>query len=233
MNRLLEKIPRPLLVGIVLAIAIGLFVLNDPLRDECAVQAKIFERNTKGILSAVRTNKKIQFAKIRPMRDLCREGNSIGACADYFGALRTVSGELKVFSEKCQKKYAVDHESTVAEIGSALKTMALVAWGEKPPASISERAGWLTEPDLRSFCSLKKSYLNLAGEEEFVGLRNGIYRDYPDAWPDSASENGDADARTAENRPRALKTTSNLKGHFDTQKIFEHSLFSIRCDLYL
>ncbi len=235
MNRILEKIPKPLLVGIILAIAIALFVINDPLRDECAVQTKIFERNTRGILSAIRTNKKIQFAKIKPMRDLCREGNSVGACSEYFQALRSVSTELKVFNSKCQIKYAVDHGDVVSEIGSALKTMALVAWGDKPPASLSERAGWLTEPDLKTFCTLKKAYLNLSTEEEFGQLRNGIFRDFPDSWPEmkSTSETSDVANRYPEDRPRALKSAGNPQGQFDEKKIFERSLFSIRCDLYL
>ncbi len=219
---------------VVLVCAIGIFVYNDPLRDECTVQSKIFERNTKGILSAIRTNKKIQFSKIKPLRELCREGNSIGACSDYFEALRTIANELKVFNSKCQVKYATEHEVVVAEIGSALKTMALVAWGVKPPASISERAGWLTEPEIKTFCSLKKYYSNMVSEEDFVNLRNGIYLDFPDAWPEvENSKDGDVDLRKPEDRPRALKSAANPKGSFDARKIFEHSLFSVRCDLYL
>ena len=234
MKQLIEKIPKPILVLVVLILAIGIFVYNDPLRDECAIQAKIFERNTKGILSAIRTNKKIQFSKIKPLRELCREGNSIGACSDYFEALRTVANELKVFNAKCQVKYAVDHEVFVTEMGSALKTMALVAWGDKPPASISERGGWLSEPDIKTFCSLKKNYLNMVSEEDFLSLRNSIYRDYPDAWPEGiTSKEGEEESRQPDDRPRVLKSATNPKGSFDSKKVFEHSLFSVRCDLYL
>ena len=113
--------------------------------------------------------------------------------------------------------------------------MALVAWGEKPPAGPAERMGWLTEPDIRSFCHLKKSYTTIAGEESYQLVRDEVYREYPDQWAESSLPNAEAEAdnRLPENRPKAMKTALNPKGKFTSREVFERSLFSIRCDLYL
>ena len=235
MNQFFSKIPKPLLVFVVLVLAIALFVYNEPLGDECKIQAKVFERNTKGILTGIKRNGKIQFAMLVAMRDRCREGNSVGACTDYFNALKKIATELKTFNDKCQIKYSLENESFIDNLSNALKIMSLVAWGERPPGSVAERAGWLTESQLKTFCAIKKSYLLLAGEEKYQSLRSQIYREYPDAWSESLlpNERSESDGRNPENRPKALKSIINPGGHFEKNQIYERSLFSLRCDLYL
>lgn len=235
MNDLLAKIPRPVLVIGVLVIALVLIVLNDPLKDECEVQAKIFDRNTKGLLFPFKVKNKVQYAKLTPLRDICRDGNSIGACSEYFEGLRKVSSELKLMNDNCKLKYSEANEGFLPQLGSAIRVMALVAWGEKPPAGPAERMGWLTEPDLRSFCNLKKSYIAIVGEEKYLSVRNGVYEEYPDVWPESVlpNEGAEGDNRKPEDRPLAMKSASNPKGKLSSREIFERSLFSIRCDLYL
>lgn len=235
LNDLFAKIPKPVLVIGVLIIALVLIVYNNPMADECEVQAKNFDRNTKGLLFPVKIKNKIQFAKLTPLRDICRDGNSIGACSDYFEGLRKVSSEFKLMSDQCKIKYSEANEGFLSQIRAALKVMALVAWGEKPPAGPAERMGWLTEPDVRSFCHLKKAYITVAGEESFQLVRSEVYLEYPDQWPESSipNEGTEGDSRLPENRPKAMKTALNPKGKFTSREIFERSLFSIRCDLYL
>ncbi len=234
-NELLAKIPKPMLVLGVLSLALAFIIFKNPMADECEVQAKNFDRNTKGLLFPVKIKNKIQFAKLTPLRDICRDGNSIGACSDYFEGLRKVSSEFKLMSDQCKLKYAELNEGFLPQIRAALKVMALVAWGEKPPAGPAERMGWLTEPDTRSFCQLKKIYSTIAGEESFLLTRDEVYREYPDQWAESSVSSADteSDNRTPENRPKAMKTALNPKGKFTSREVFERSLFSIRCDLYL
>ncbi len=235
LNDLLAKIPKPILVLGILSLALAFIVFKNPMTDECEVQAKNFDRNTKGLLFPVKVKNKIQFAKLTPLRDICRDGNSIGACSDYLEGLRKVSNEFKLMSDHCKIKYAELNEGFLPQIRSAIKVMALVAWGEKPPAGPAERMGWLTEPDLRSFCHLKKSYTTIAGEESYQLVRDEVYREYPDQWAESSLPNAEAEAdnRLPENRPKAMKTALNPKGKFTSREVFERSLFSIRCDLYL
>ncbi len=234
LNNLISKIPKPLLVFVVLCGALAFFIYNDPLKDECDIQAQVFERNTKGILTAVRKNKKIQFAQINFMRDRCKEGNTIGACVEYFDSLAKIVGEFKVMNQKCQIKYAESNEFFLNSISQGLRVMSLVAWGEKPPAGLADRMGWLNETHIKTFCGLKKAFSIFAEEEAFKGLRDSIFLEYPDAWPETMNaQSSKDDLRNPENRPRALKTALNPNGTLTQGQIYERSLFSIRCDLFL
>lgn len=237
-NDILGKIPKPILVLGSISLALVFIVLNNPMTDECEVQAKNFERNTKGLLYSTKVKNKTQFAKLNPLRDICRDGNSIGACSDYFEGLRKVSSEFNLMNDNCKLKYSEANEGFLPQIRSGIKVLALVAWGEKPPAGPAERLGWLTEPDIRSFCQLKKAYVKITGEESYQLIRDEVYREYPDQWAETSipvSSGGEQieDKRLPENRPKAMKTALNPKGKFSNREVFERSLFSIRCDLYL
>lgn len=236
MNQILAKIPVPILVVGTLVIALIAIVIYRPLEDECAVQGKVFDRNTKGLLFPFKTaSKKIQFAKIPQLRDVCREGNSIGACAQYLESWYKVSNELRLMNDHCKVKYSEENEGFLGQVSSALQVISLAAWGEKPPAGPAERAGWLTETDIKTFCQIKNLYSLLAGEEGLVAIRNAVYSQYPDEWPEKLrpQEGAEADLRKPEDRPRAMKSAANPNGQFDSRQIFERSLFSMRCNLYL
>lgn len=226
----ISKIPKPALVFGILAIALLVIVFQNPLRDECEVKAEIFLKSMRGMASSGRMKAKIQFAQLGFWRDRCRDGNSAGACEDYFIGLKKMSSALKIFPAKCYPTF-VENESNawfVNSIAQALRTYALLAWAEKPPVGPAERLGWLTESELNTFCSLKKTYIEATDEERFAELRSSVYQQFPDAWPDTVPE----DSRLPENRPMALKTTANPQGTLNKNEIFERSLFSIRCDLY-
>ncbi|MEQ1723013.1 MAG: hypothetical protein ABL930_07530 [Pseudobdellovibrio sp.] len=246
LNQIIQKIPRPLLVFVVLVAAIVFFVYNDPLKDECEVQTSIFEKKTEGILSSVKKNKKIQYPQIVYWRDRCKTGNSIGSCDDYFEGLRVVTGYLRSVNDNCQIKYSEQSSSFSAIVTQAVKIMALVAWGDKPPAGLAERIGWLNESHMRTFCYLKKTFVMIGGEENFLLLREQVYREYPGDWsPEElkkiaeradiakGASADDSSRLLDENRPRAYKTSSNPSGTLTKDQIFERSIFSIRCDMYM
>ena len=135
---------------------------------------------------------------------------------------------LQVFPEKCLQKFSEENEWFLKVTTQAVVSLALIAWAEKPPSGVAERMGWLTESEVRIFCKLKKTFADLAGDESLVGLKNSVYQQYPDAWPEAVS----SDLRTSENRPMAFKTPVNPNGTLDKNQIYERSLFSVRCDLY-
>ncbi len=228
--QIIARIPKPALVFGVLAIALTVIVFQNPLRDECEIKTEIFLKSMRGIAASGKIKTKIQFAQLGFWRDRCRDGNSAGACEDYFTGLKKMSLALKTFPTKCFAKFTEDENNTwfVNSIMQALRTYSMVAWAEKPAIGPGERLGWLTEQELTTFCSLKKTYIEAAGEEKFAGLRQSIYEQYPDAWPDTVPE----DSRLPENRPLALKTAANPRGTLNKNEVFERSLFSIRCDLY-
>lgn len=231
LDETLQQIPRPLLVFLILGAALIFFVVNDPLRDECEIQSSLFIKNTTGFLTPEvlkNKNKTTQFPQFNYFRDRCREGNSIGSCEDFLTGLKGLAAELKFFKDKCQIKYVTEHEDFVVQLTQALQIIALVAWGDKPPKGIQDRLGWLTESNLKTFCALRRSYLTVAGEELYTALREKVYRQYPDEWPDTTP----LEVRTSDNRPLAYKTQSNPSGSLTKEQVYERSLFSIRCDLY-
>ena len=232
LNQQIQKIPKPILVIIVLVVSLLFFVINDPLRDECEIQSLFFNKKVKGLLyTARRDDKKVQHSKIDYWRDTCKDGNTIGSCNNYFDGLRTISKELRLMSDKCQVTYSqkTEHDFFAPFVLTSLKIMALVAWGENPPAGPSERLGWLTVSHLQTFCSLKKTFLLIAGEENYEALKEKVFREYPDNW----DEKTPIELRDPENRPRALKTPNNMLGTLSRDEVFQRSLFSIKCDLYM
>lgn len=259
LDELIQKIPRNILALIVLAGAIFFFVYNNPLRDECEIQSDIFARKTAEILTGVRKNKKIQYPLLYYSQSSCKLGNSIGACSDYFDQLKTIARELRSVSTKCQIRYSAEHDELLKALSSAVYIMPLTAWGSKPPEGLADRAGWLTDDHLHTFCYLKKVFTDLAGEEELLKIRNRVYNQYPDRWADNTNFDNIIDKNSPksddlsvlgekkddekkkvdiekiidENRPRALKSASNPKGSLNSQQVYERSLFSIRCDLYM
>jgi hypothetical protein len=264
LDDLIKKIPKPVLVLGAFVISIGLFVYNDPLKNECEVQSSIFEKKTLGLLESVRQSKsgKIQFPKIDYWKDRCKEGNSVGACDDYLEGLRGMIKEMRNVSDMCQMEYAEKNERFLKAIKDAIQVIPLVAWGEKPPAGLAERLGWLTEDHVRTFCYLKKTFIMIAGDENFQEIKERVYSQYPGEWPNkynfdslinakaaedkeasSADKNKDVkpagDKEEAvrkmidENRPRAYKSLSNPSGQLTKDQVYERSLFSMRCDLYM
>ncbi len=235
LNRIISKIPRPILVLAILLVALVLFVYNDPLRDECEVQSELFNKKMQGILSGVKVKnpftgkKNIQYPKINFARDKCREGNTVGSCSDYISLLKTLVNEFNLMSDKCQIKYSLENEGFLKHISNAIQILALVAWGDKPPSGLAERPGWLSVADLKVFCNLKRNFISVAGEENYLALREKVFREYPNNWP----EDLEVENRIPENRPRAYKTESNPKGTMKFEDIFSRSLFSIKCESYM
>ena len=229
LNQLIQKIPKPLLVGGILIISLILFVVNDPLRDECDVQASIFEKKMKGILTPVKTNGKVQFPKMSYWKDRCREGNSLGSCSDYLDGLKIMTRELKLMNDKCQIAYSQKNDDFSIYISHGLQIMALVAWGEKPPAGLADRLGWLNVGNMQTFCYLKRTFMLIGDEETFLALREKVYREFPDDWPNKL----DSELKLPENRPRAYKTEVNPSGTLSFEQVYQRSIFSIKCDLYM
>ena len=229
LDQFIARVPKPILVIGVLVIALILIVLSNPLKDECDVKTDIFLKEMRGIITSVKVKKnKTQFAKLNFWKDRCREGNTAGACEEYFNGLSKLTTALSVFPDQCQLKFIEENEAFPKYILDGIQVMALVAWGERPPSGPSERLGWLTEAHLKTFCRLKKTFANLTSEEELQSLRDNIYFQYPDSWPEAV----DPEAKKPEDRPRALKTVSNPTGTLDKNNVYERSLFSMRCDLY-
>lgn len=225
----IAKMPRPLLVFIVLAGALVFIVSQNPLSDGCEVEITNFSREVRGIMTSYKTAKKgKQYAVLNYALEQCKEGSSQGSCEDYFKALKRVADATRVVSPKCYQKLKEEYGSLPQVLATGLKVMALVAWGDKPPEGIGQRLGTLTEGDVYGFCRSKNGLVQLTSPEEYKALRASVYREFPDRWP----ENLPLEKRAEIPRPRALQSSTNPKGSLKEDDVYERSLFSLRCDLY-
>lgn len=224
----IAKMPRSLLVFLVLAGALAFIVSQNPLSDGCEVEITNFGREVQGIVTAYKTKKGRQYATLFYALDQCKVGNSQGSCEDYFKALKRVADATRVVSPKCYPKLKEEYTNLTQILATGVKVMALVAWGDKPPEGIGQRLGTLTEGDIYGFCRSKNGLVQLTSLEEYKGFRASVYREFPDRWP----ENLPLEKRAEIPRPRALQSTANPTGTLKESDVYERSLFSLRCDLY-
>lgn len=234
----IQKIPRPLLVVVVLVGALAVIISQNPMKDGCEPEVDGFTRQVRGVLVGYKTkSSKTQFAQINTYRDLCKEGNSAGACENYFRALKKIADGLVLVEDKCLPKLLEEYEGLVVNLSQGIKIMALTAWGAEPPSGVATRLGWLSEGDIYTFCRLKNKLIELTTAEDFKALRSSVYREYPDKWPDGTEadkkiEEVGEDQAPIIVRPKALRTRENPSGPLEEKDVFERSLFSIRCDMY-
>lgn len=225
----IAKMPRALLVILVLVGALAFIVSQNPLSDGCEVEINNFGLQTRGILKGVRDSKKrIQYSILNYALEQCKQGNSQGSCEDYFKALKRVADANRVVSPKCYEKLKEEYKELVPALAMGIKVMALVAWGDKPPEGIGQRLGTLTEGDIYGFCRAKNGLVQLTSVEDYKGLRTAVYREFPDRWPEKLTVEQKAELP----RPRALQSATNPAGSLKESEIYERSLFSLRCDLY-
>ena len=243
LDDLLSQIPKPVLVVGVLLIALAVIVKMKPLKDGCDIEISNFTEDVRGyLLKAPRTKmKKMILPQVGETKRFCKEGNSPGACENYFLALKKVEEAFVRFDDKCLPQL-VKNENFVNEdapeetasiikfqLKEGVKILALLAWGEKPPAGLADRAGWLSRSEVYTFCRLKTVLLDLIGDQEYKVFRTAVIKEYPDVWPEKLQSQIDsADVQ----RPTVLKWSGNPLGKLDEKEVLQRSLFSLRCDQY-
>lgn len=232
LNEVLGKIPKPLLVGGVLVLALIIIIYSNPLHNGCDVQVSNFNNQVAGYLINTKTkSKKTKLAEVNTGKNFCKDGNSQGACENYFAALAKISEAFITFDDKCFERLSEDEKLANLEpqLKEALKVLALLAWGEKPPGGLAERAGWLSKTEIYTFCRLKTALINLIGDENFKNYRYSVLKEYPDVWPEQLKNQ----AVSGEiQRPTVLKWSGNPQGTLNENEVLQRSLFSLRCEQY-
>ncbi len=229
MNNIIYKIPKPLLVLLILSFALLIIIMNNPLSNGCEVELTNFDNSVLGVLKSYRLkSKKIQYAQLDYVKERCANYNSIGACSEYFKSLKKVADSLKQISGECHEKLIESYPKLLNQMADGMKILALSAWGSQIPENMSRRLGWLSEAEVRTFCRLKLKYIDWVGVESYKQFRKLIYMEFPSSWPDVIN----SESKLENARPKAFKTSQNPSGALDESKVFEKSLFSIKCELY-
>lgn len=233
LDQIISKIPKSLFVGAVFLISIGFMLYSKPLKNGCDSQISNFTSNVKGYLINSRNKqRKLKLADINTTKNLCKSGNSLGSCENYFNVLKIVSVAFVSIEDKCLTDLAEDESfsSLSLHLKDAIKILSLLAWGEKPPNGLADRAGWLSKTELISFCRLKSVLINIEGDDSFIKFRNSVYKEFPSNIPSNIVEKNVLSDDF--NRPLAFKWSGNPSGILNEKEVLERSLFSIRCDQY-
>lgn len=216
---MLDKIPKPIVVAVVLILGVALFFLLKAPHSVCLNQLDNFKETQSGFLFPKIVKKSVRPAIFSRLIEACKIGNSPGACFELFAALRKMNRDLNVGSKECLATFG-----EVAEVREALtkglELFTMLAWGSKPPELGVEKFGWMEPQDLALFCQMKFSYLKIFGEEELTKLRNLIYAKIPG---EAELKDGGGICVNCESRKSAIEV-------FSAEEVWARSLFSFRCD---
>lgn len=218
---MLNHLPRPILVFLILAAGIGLFFVIQEPHSVCNSQLVIFRESQQGQIFP-RTTATSQRPALYPrLVENCKIGNSSGACYELFSLLKKLNQDLRGGPQECLKPFG-----QLTEVKRALKEstqlMIQLAWGERPPDAGLEKYNWFETPDLVLFCRLKDLNLKIYGEEEWVQLRQGTYNKLPgetQVFQDGICSN----CEIIKKAPQVLSE----------EEIWVRSLFSLRCEQFL
>lgn len=216
----LEQIPKPILVLGAFLIGIGFLYVSNPPYTKCQTQIEILNKNLEGEVFAKQGKRLLFSPKLTRKIELCKNGNSPGACFEMFGSARKFMREVRNFDQECYEDLG-----SVGEIKNAMvqtmTLMAQVAWGEQPPDGPDKRFNWFEPTDLVLFCDLRDSYRRIYGEESFIELQNFAYSKLPGEPPQFQ----DGKCVNCEFRKPATKV-------FPPKEIWRRSLFSTQCSAY-
>jgi len=180
---MLDKILRPLLVFLIIAIGVLLFFVIQEPHTVCQSQLEVLKESQSGALfpSKAVADTPAHSPRYRKLLEDCRQGNGPGACFEYFTLLRNLIRDLNGSPRECLMPFG-----DVSEIKKALfdgaEIMVLIAWGDHPP----ERGGlsrfaWFEASDVALFCGIKDMVYRVYGEAGWEQFRLTTQAKFPGA----------------------------------------------------
>ncbi len=227
----LNRIPKPLLVALVLLAGVAIIPLLSSPHSVCQSQLENFQESQAGFIYS-KTEKK---TKIPPRYDRAFSncyssniGNTPGACAEYFDLLRGMLRDLQNISNECGEQVK-GNERLMKAMTQSLKVFTEIAWGDPPPEENAEftlATSWLEPADLSIFCSIKNEWVRFFGKESLAERKKIIL--------DGLS----GELKKFETTPEGGRVCLNCeslakaKDKFEEKKIKTRSLFNLNCERY-
>lgn len=221
MEHFLQTLPRPVLVLGVILIGIVLIMVISPPHTICDTITTEVTASLAGITKPLKIKKQTHPPRILATLESCYMGRSSGACHDYFQILKGLAKSVHSAATECRPQvFAISDIRT--RITEGAENLVLLAWGDFPPESPSERFGILQEADIALFCYLKSAYILGSSENSWNELRKKMAKKLPG---EKVKLPDDPKAGLATARPAA-----DVLSELD---IWNKSLFSVRCENYL
>lgn len=217
---MLDNFPRPLLVVIVLALGVAAFFYIQKPITACDLQVDIFKESQAGHLYPRKVKNVSRAPSYFRLNQTCKEGNSPGACYEYFALLRRAMRDLNGAPTECLPQLGELREvRSVMNEGPRL--MAQMAWGDEPPARGAARFGWFEAADLALFCQVRDFYYRMYGQDTWEKMRMSTYPLLP--GEKAIFENGKC--LNCDYRKKASEV-------FTPEDLWALSVFSLRCESY-
>ena len=93
MDDFLNKIPKTILLIIVLTIGVLFIVIADPPKTVCDAQDELFTEEYKSFL-LVDKERKLKTSKYQTLKNQCKIANSPGGCYELFNQMRKLKGNI-------------------------------------------------------------------------------------------------------------------------------------------
>jgi hypothetical protein len=211
----LSQLPKGLLAVIVISGFVFLLYTMNPPHSICDTEAETVKENLVGVLYPQKIKKNTIPPRLPEVMRSCEYGRSAGGCYEYFELLKFVAKQLDGAAPECRSQvFEVPQMKKVIEDG--VQNMALLAWGQGPPATPNERFGWLQESELAVFCYLRDVYVKVLGESGWSALRSHVYKKYPAGTVGTDKFEDEKVPKAIENMPE--------------NQIWQKSIFAIRCE---
>ena len=173
----LYKLPRFLLVFILLASGIVFVLVNDPPHSLCKTQIEQFKKAEKGILF----KDSLSIYKqplITRLIEQCRISNSPGGCYGLFGRLRRLLRDFHLVSSDCTSQLSSLFEVKKTLFGQ-LKLMTFLAWREELLTGKVSKFNWLSSADMVLFCRIKHKVILFYGRPLYSQFEQGVIKSLP------------------------------------------------------
>jgi hypothetical protein len=181
LDRFLASLPKMVVALGAILIGFALMVMYDPPRTICDAQMELFRESQKSFLYTKASDGPIsKQSRIHELHDLCMGDNSPGGCFEYFEGLKKLAADLNNIPNECAEKAGAEAEIETW-LWKSLKIMALIAWGERAPASYTDKLAWFDSSEVVLFCELKKSASRIYGVERLDKWREELFTGLPEA----------------------------------------------------
>lgn len=159
----INKIPRPLLVILILALASLFIMIGDPPKSACDAQLEVILKSQAGRLNSLRG--RVNSLWVRTAK-YCKETKTLGGCSEFHDTVREALRDIKSAPVECIPKLIAEDWIQKVLIDSLL-LMVSIAWGENLPEIGNSTFNWMGPSELALFCDLQNNIRRSFDEENW------------------------------------------------------------------
>lgn len=166
MMQKLLTLPQWALALLILCGGVGLLILADPPVSVCrsqmeALQSKLIPFVYPDPKRRIKTKTGFESSE-----EMCKLGNSPGACRELFDEVRKVLSEFETLNNECWTELT-SVGPVVGVLRETVGLMAQIAWGDSAPKDRVDKLAWFDAYHLNTFCQIKKAWIRMSGENSW------------------------------------------------------------------